>query len=352
MGGKETSLTLVVDQPLHIRAVYRLLYLVEVVSDLPVKSGSGWFERGSIAVFDAGPVVRPAGEGVRFIFSGWLGMGSEPQITLYVNGPKTLHAMWSREYLVSVENPVEVVSYWVPEGGRLTVEAKQVIQLGEGRRYVFRAWAGDVEVSEGLSASITADRPRRIFQLYDEEVLASFVFHDVEGRSVDAVAVLRHSTGKTYTVSGEAVWALKGLYDVLSINYKNVDVKTVNHVSVDGPGIQIFPVKVYSLKLVARDFLGMPFSGARVFVDNDEAVEAEAYLGRDGGALFEGLTFKAVNARLSTAFYSYRFTVDPAKGVQEVTLPLTPASTVILLTIVGSAAALSYLRRKDKTVHS
>jgi hypothetical protein len=352
MGGKETSLTLVVDQPLHIRAVYRLLYLVEVVSDLPVKSWSGWFERGSIAVFDAGPVVRPAGEGVRFIFSGWLGMGSEPQITLYVNGPKTLHAMWSREYLVSVENPVEVVSYWVPEGGRLTVEAKQVIQLGEGRRYVFSAWAGDVEVSEGLSTSITADRPRRIFQLYDEEVLVSFVFHDVGGRSVDAVAVLRHSTGKTYTVTGEAVWALKGLYDVLSINYKNVDVKTVNHVSVDGPGIQIFPVKVYSLKLVARDFLGMPFSGARVFVDNDEAVEAEAYLGRDGGAVFEGLTFRAVNARLSTAFYSYRFTVDPAKGVQEVTLPLTPASTVILLTIVGSAAALSYLRRKDKTVHS
>jgi hypothetical protein len=213
------------------------------VSDLPVKSWSGWFERGSIAVFDAGPVVRPAGEGVRFIFSGWLGMEANPQITLYVNGPKTLHAMWSREYLVSVENPVEVVSYWVPEGGRLTVEAKQVIQLGEVRRYVFRAWAGDVVASEGLSTSITADRPRRIFQLYDEEVLVSFVFHDVGGRSVDAVAVLRHSTGKTYTVTGEAVWALKGLYDVLSINYKNVDVKTVNHVSVDGPAYKYSPSK-------------------------------------------------------------------------------------------------------------
>ena len=352
MGRKETSLTLVVDRPLDIRAVYRLLYLVEIVSAQPVNAESGWFERGSTAVFDAGPVVRPAGEGVRFIFSGWLGVGSDPIVTLYVNAPMTLHATWSREYLISVENPVETVSSWVPEGGRLSVEAKPVIQVVEGRRYVFRAWAGDVEVSERLSASITADRPRRIMQLYDEEVLASFAFTDVEGRSVDAVAVLQHSTGKKYTVDGEASWVLKGLYNVLTINYKNVDVKTVNQVSVDGPGIHILPVKVYSLKLVARDFLGVPFSGALVVVENDEVVESEAYLGRDGGAVFEDLTFKAVNARLNTPLYSYTFTVDPAKGVQEVTLPLTPASTVILLATAGSAVALTYLRRKDKTVHA
>ncbi len=352
MGRKETSLTLVVDRPLDIRAVYRLLYLVEIVSAQPVNAESGWFERGSTAVFDAGPVVRPAGEGVRFIFSGWLGVGSDPIVTLYVNAPMTLHATWSREYLISVENPVETMSSWVPEGGRLSVEAKPVIQVSEGRRYVFRAWAGDVEISEGLSASITADRPRRIMQLYDEEVLASFAFTDVGGRSVGAVAVLQHPTGKTYTVDGKATWVLKGIYEVLSINYKNVDVKTFNQVSVDRPGTYIVPVKVYSLKLVARDLLGVPFSGARVIVENDEVVETEAVLGRDGGSVFDGLTFKAVNARLNTPFYSYTFTVDPEKDVQEVTLPLTPASTVILLTAAGSAAALTYLRRKDKTVHA
>ena len=352
LGSKETSVRVVVERPLEVRAVYRLHYYVEVISQLPLKTGSGWFERGSYAVFDADPVTRPAGEGVRYVFGGWGGRGGDPVLTLLVDGPKNIQALWVREFLLMVENPVETVNTWVREGEGVRVDAKPLIQLDEGRRLVFKAWAGDVGASGEVAVVVKVDRPRRVLQIYDEELLAAFAFHDAGGRGVEAVATLRHSSGRTYIVDSAAIWVLKGTYEIISITYKNVDVKELDHVSVEAPGHYVVPVKVYSLSLVVRDFLGMPFSGARVVVDNGEVVEAEAYLDRGGGGVLEDITYRAVNARLNTAFYGYSFTVDPSEGVQEVTLPLTPASTVIILTAAGSSAFLAYLRRKDKTTQS
>jgi hypothetical protein len=84
-------------------------------------------------------------------------------------------------------------------------------------------------------------------------------------------------------------------------------------------------------------------------VSNDDNVEAETTLDKDGEALFEELTYKAVNAHLKTPIFSYSFVVDPSKGVEEVKLPLTPASTALLSAVALTASlatALIVARRR------
>jgi hypothetical protein len=235
---------------------------------------------------------------------------------------------------------VERSEEWVVEGRSITVEASPMIQVSEVRRYVFKGWSGDVDSYEGLKAQLVADRPKKAIQLYDEELLISLAFEGKSGRQVDAAAIIRHERGKEYSVRGEPFWALKGNYSVESVLFRNVEVRDTPNLSVDTPGQHKLSIKVYSLKLVAKDVLGIPFSGATVSVSNDDNVEAETTLDKDGEALFEELTYKAVNAHLKTPIFSYSFAVDPSKGVEEVKLPLTPASTA-LLSVTALAASLA-----------
>jgi hypothetical protein len=197
-----------------------------------------------------------------------------------------------------------------------------------------------VDSYEGLKAQLVADRPKKAVQLYDEELLISLAFEGKSGRQVDAAARIRHESGKEYAVKGEPFWALKGGYNVESVLFRNVEVRDTSSLSLDAPGQHKLTVKVYSLKLVVKDFLGIPFSGATVSVSNDGGVEAEATLDKDGEAMFEELTYKAVNAHLKTPILGYSFAVDPSKEVEEVKLPLTPAS-IALLSATALAASLA-----------
>jgi hypothetical protein len=345
----EPDTKIIVRRPLTAKAVYRVQYYLEILSQLPVSHLSGWFDRGSTVVLDAAPSIRPAGEGVRYRFGSWTGLGEGLQVEINMDAPKTVQASWLKEYLISVENPVERSEEWVVEGRSITVEASPMIQVSEVRRYVFKGWSGDVDSYEGLKAQLVADRPKKAIQLYDEELLISLAFEGKSGRQVDAAAIIRHERGKEYSVRGEPFWALKGNYSVESVLFRNVEVRDTPNLSVDTPGQHKLSIKVYSLKLVAKDVLGIPFSGATVSVSNDDNVEAETTLDKDGEALFEELTYKAVNAHLKTPIFSYSFVVDPSKGVEEVKLPLTPASTALLSAVALTASlatALIVARRR------
>jgi hypothetical protein len=349
----EREAKIIVTKPLTAKAIYGLQYYLEILSQLPVSHVSGWFDRGSTVVLDAGPSIRPAGEGVRYRFDGWLGMGEGLQVEINMDAPKTVQASWLKEYLISVENPVERSEEWVVEGRSITVEASPMIQVSEVRRYVFKGWSGDVDSYEGLKAQLVADRPKKAVQLYDEELLISLAFEGKSGRQVDAAARIRHESGKEYAVKGEPFWALKGGYNVESVLFRNVEVRDTSSLSLDAPGQHKLTVKVYSLKLVVKDFLGIPFSRAIVSVSNDGGVEAEATLDKDGEAMFEELTYKAVNAHLKTPILGYRFTVEPSNGVEEVRLPITPTSIALITgaaLLASSLAITAAIAKKRKTV--
>jgi hypothetical protein len=90
-----------------------------------------------------------------------------------------------------------------------------------------------------------------------------------------------------------------------------------------------------------------------VSVSNDGGVEAEATLDKDGEAVFEELTYKAVNAHLKTSILGYSFTVEPSNGVEEVRLPLTPTSIALITgaaLLASSLAITAAITKKRKTV--
>jgi len=140
---------------------------------------------------------------------------------------------------------------------------------------------------------------------------------------------------------------------VESVLFRNVEVRDASALSVDAPGQHKLPVKVYSLKLVVKDFLGIPFSGATVSMSNDGGVEAEATLDKDGEAMFEELTYKAINAHLKTPILGYSFTVEPSNGVEEVRLPLTPTSIALItgatLLAISLTIILTVAKRRRTT---
>ncbi|MGC8849872.1 MAG: carboxypeptidase regulatory-like domain-containing protein, partial [Candidatus Bathyarchaeia archaeon] len=101
---KDNPLILRVDSPLRINSKYRRQYLLTAYSDRSSASGGGWYDENSTAHVSLAEVevgVMP----FKYRFKGWRGDAESPNATLsvFMDGPKSVHAEWERVQPVEVE---------------------------------------------------------------------------------------------------------------------------------------------------------------------------------------------------------------------------------------------------------
>jgi len=100
--GNNPTAQITVYSPTRLLAAWKTQYLVTVNSEYGAPLGSGWYDAGSYAQASV-PAEVTYTNSTRRVFAGWTGdfAGSSNNVTLQVDGPKTLTSEWNTQYLVT-----------------------------------------------------------------------------------------------------------------------------------------------------------------------------------------------------------------------------------------------------------
>ncbi|MEM4417583.1 MAG: hypothetical protein QXD32_05965, partial [Nitrososphaerota archaeon] len=339
-----------VNSPLSLTASYKVYYLVQVISDIPINSASGWVERGGDYILDAGEPIRAEQDGGRYRFVGWDdgALPASPYIIVRdVESPKTVKALWVHEYPVVIEMPDQVVTEWVGVGQTFRYTVPQVIGLDAGRRLVFTGWGPETPRADYPTVDVRVEGPIYLKPRYLEEVLIRPVFRDVKGVEVPAQARLSLQGRHWILEPGGEYWMPTGLYNVDEVVFRGMDVRTAEHLILSTPGVLDMVVEVHNVEVGVADFLGVPFSWASLTLYNPYTVEAETTLDGLGKAEIVQLTGYADRGVVRVGPLAYEFKLDPRQERINIVLPisLTSIELLALASILGFLAFRSRFNR-------
>ena len=103
------SRTIVVNEPLTVKGLYRTEYFLNVTSQFGATSGSGWYPKDGVASFSIDRTVVPISGvfgalGLRKAFIGWsgsqdlLGLPDQAHGSVIMRGPTTVTAAWGEDW--------------------------------------------------------------------------------------------------------------------------------------------------------------------------------------------------------------------------------------------------------------
>lgn len=92
-------ISVVMNEPKYFTANYETQYYLKVISPMDDPKGEGWYDQGSTANFSVSPSV---GIFISHVFAGWTGdsNASNATVSLTMNGPKTVTALWRTDYTI------------------------------------------------------------------------------------------------------------------------------------------------------------------------------------------------------------------------------------------------------------
>jgi len=161
--GKEANRTLTISGPLNESAIWVTQYLVVINSTHGHPLGAGWYYESASASLSIERVVYDS-QTTRYTFQYWKGNDVDSQsanITVEVNKPISIEAVWQREFYLNVSSAYGETwgAGWYREGVNASfgVMPPQPNIIG----YVFEGWTGD-DSAKTLNATTIIDRPMNV----------------------------------------------------------------------------------------------------------------------------------------------------------------------------------------------
>lgn len=121
-------------------------YHLTIDSEHGYPQGTGWYDANTYANFS---VTNPDLQGgTRYLFTGWSGAYSSSKASgsIYMSGPKIIHASWEIQHFLTVRNSEhgEVTGEgWYDEGQSAVFSVKStIVPETEHTRYIFSGWEG------------------------------------------------------------------------------------------------------------------------------------------------------------------------------------------------------------------
>jgi hypothetical protein len=96
------SLQFIVTSPAQLQALWKVQYMIQIVSPYGTPEGSGWHDAGSVVQFSIQPQIDYSNR-TRRIFTGWTGdySGTSTVFTLTADKPMNLSAEWTTQYEIT-----------------------------------------------------------------------------------------------------------------------------------------------------------------------------------------------------------------------------------------------------------
>jgi hypothetical protein len=177
---KENSTTIKMDSPKTLRVKWEKEYLLQVKSEYGAINGSGWYKAGTETKVSITQAIIDYGNSTRRVFSGWYEneklLAKEPNLSVLVNGPKTIIAKWETEYEVKVINKEGIESNWYKKGEKVTVSVPSTVVYEGIYVWHFRGWEvkGKI-VSASPQHSFEVEEPLTIRTVWEKELNSSLI---------------------------------------------------------------------------------------------------------------------------------------------------------------------------------
>jgi hypothetical protein len=147
--------------PATLEVLWVREYSVRVVRERLGSVSELWAEEGSEVELRADDAID-LGNRTRLSFRGWEGdvVSSSIDVVVKVERPLTVFARYAVQYAVEVRSDVSTFGAvrWADAGAVLRLSVPSVFSHGDGTRYLFIGWSGDVS-SEGPEVEVRVDRP-------------------------------------------------------------------------------------------------------------------------------------------------------------------------------------------------
>jgi hypothetical protein len=184
----QSSSTITMDSSKSVSAMWRVQYLLNVVSSYGDPTGQDWYDSGTAASISVNSIVD-SGNGTRRVFIAWIGEVStttSPATSVTVDKPKTVVVQWKTQYKVSFTasglpdgTPMnftinsDIVSGTTPftysdwYDSQVTLKLNVTSKIANGFRvYVFNHWANSTAAK--VSDTITIDGPDTLTAIYNQ----------------------------------------------------------------------------------------------------------------------------------------------------------------------------------------
>jgi hypothetical protein len=177
---KENSTTIKMDSPKTLQVKWKKEYLLQVKSEYGAINGSGWYKAGTETKVSITQAIIDYGNSTRRVFSGWYEneklLAKEPNLSVLVNGPKTIIAKWETEYEVKVINKKGTESNWYKKGEKVTVSVPSTVVYEGMYVWHFRGWEvkGKI-VSASPQHSFEVEEPLTIRTVWEKELNSSLI---------------------------------------------------------------------------------------------------------------------------------------------------------------------------------
>ena len=265
-GNKDTSGKIIVNGPVNIKAIWAEEFLVQARTPYGNATGSGWYRNNTIIFLKVPKEIINQTPNERLAFYSWSNGNESPELTLLVNNPINLSAIYREQYLVKLlgvnENnePINVQLFSIdgePTNGSVFLFANTTNKVD----YVIYK---DVKIISGIQ--ISADSPKTIeipLQVYNVIISTKDIF----GLDVNAFARISFSNGSTINTYTNGSLVLKNVpygYVNGTVSYLGIS----QHVLLDnGAGASLIFFSAFDIGVVASvaSAIGIAYYVAREY---------------------------------------------------------------------------------------
>ncbi len=342
--GPQNNVTILMGSNVTETALWTSQYFVNVSSQYSSTSGSGWYNLGSIAIYNISTNVSYISTGTRAVFTGWGNGNRNESGSMIVTGPGEISAVWQVQYLLSVTSQFGNVTGggWYANDTLVTVSERVTnITVSQTERYSFTGWSnGDVN----STVQLLLTSPVTMKALFAKQYLVHFITENAYGAKINASSLYLDSrpVGNTTFINANQGYNLTGAkYNGVQLNFRS---------PVFAAAPTDIPVKmpVFNVKISSSDIFGLQV--APLYVVSTSNTQNQTYDPKNGTLILDNLPYGYVKGTASYLGITQSFTSRTGGGVSLVFVSITNILAFALVAVAIIAAYLISKRHYSKNL--
>ena len=163
-GSAANPRTIEVSSDMSLSVDFDAEYLLSLEPSGGATSGSGWYKSGIIATVTATSPSTVVTDQTRLVFLSWSGDQQSDSTSIVVNmtAPHSLKVNWKTQYYLNIQSAYATLGGgWYDAYSQAVVSLSSPVATGDGIRYVFVSWSGDLS-GANQSESIIMSGPKLV----------------------------------------------------------------------------------------------------------------------------------------------------------------------------------------------
>ena len=259
-------------------AMWKVQYYISINSTYTAY-GSGWYGSNSTATLYVSPAVMDMDNGTRIVFEQWSNGAKTNSTKVLADMPRTLTAVWARQYLVNATTPYGTVQGigWYDENSLAVLQLNETtIPVNPTTQIRFYGWSNGYQNS---TIDLIVNSPVTISALYKRQFLMNLNLENAYGNPINGAQY--YNIDRMNTSSSSVYLFENGSYVIDYIYYKGVKMQLNHEFAVNAPGVVSFEAPLYDVRISAEGILGAPLN-ASINMTFDNGTQLVSYLGDSG----------------------------------------------------------------------